>query len=46
MCELYKLGMMMEYDQQSQNPIVSCAKCGAKADLIEGVCQPKSLEKS
>ena len=46
MCELYKLGMMMEYDQQSQNPIVSCAKCGAKADLAEAVCQPKSIEQS
>ena len=43
MCKLYKNGMMMEYDQQSQKPIVSCAKCGAKADLPEAVCQPKPL---
>jgi len=43
MCKLYKNGMMMEYDQQAKNPTVSCAKCGAKADLAEAVCQPKAL---
>ena len=43
MCKLYRSGMMMEYDQQSRNPTVSCAKCGAKADLAEAVCQPKPL---
>jgi len=43
MCKLYKNGMMMEYDQQSQSPTVACAKCGAKADLPEAVCQPKVL---
>ena len=43
MCELYRSNMMMEYDQQSRNPTVSCAKCGAEADLAESVCQPKPL---
>jgi hypothetical protein len=43
MCTLLKKGLMMEIDQQSAKPTVACAKCGAKADLPESVCQPKPL---
>jgi len=43
MCKLFKKGMMMEIDQNSANPTVACAKCGAKADVPESVCQPKSI---
>jgi hypothetical protein len=43
MCELYRNNMMMEYDQRSRNPTVSCAKCNAEADQAEAVCQPKPL---
>ena len=40
MCKLLKLGMMQEIDRRSAKPTVRCAKCGAKADLPEAVCQP------
>ena len=43
MCKLFKKSMMMEIDQRSANPTVACAKCGAKADVPESVCQPKPL---
>ncbi len=43
MCKLFKKGLMMEIDQQSGKPTVSCAKCGAKANAQESVCQPKPL---
>jgi hypothetical protein len=43
MCKLFKKGLMMEIDQRSANPTVVCAKCGAKTDAPESVCQPKSL---
>jgi hypothetical protein len=43
MCKLFQKGMMMEIDQRSANPAVVCAKCGAKADKPENVCQPKPL---
>ena len=43
MCKLLKKGLMMEIDQGSVNPTVSCAKCGAKADKPKAVCQPKPL---
>ena len=43
MCALLKKGLMMEIDQRSAKPTVACAKCGAKADLPESVCQPKPL---
>jgi hypothetical protein len=43
MCKLLKMGMMMEIDQGSAKPTVTCAKCGAKADVPASVCQPKPL---
>jgi len=43
MCKLFKMSMMMEIDQRSKNPTVCCAKCGAKADAPEFVCQPKIM---
>jgi hypothetical protein len=43
MCQLFKMGMMMEIDQRSAKPTVSCAKCGVKADAPEFVCQPKPV---
>ncbi len=43
MCKLFKKSLMMEIDQRSANPTVACAKCGAKADKPESVCQPKPL---
>ena len=43
MCKLYKKGLMMEYDEQAKNPEVSCARCGARANRAEAVCQPKPL---
>ena len=43
MCKLYQKGLMMEIDQNSANPTVACAKCGAKADSPAMVCQPKPL---
>lgn len=43
MCKLFKKGLMMEIDQHSANPTVTCAKCGAKADTPESVCQAKPL---
>ena len=43
MCKLFKKGMMMEIDQHSANPTVACAKCGAKSDVSESVCQPKPI---
>ena len=43
MCKLFTKGLMMEIDQQSSKPTVACAKCGAKADVPESVCQPKPL---
>jgi hypothetical protein len=42
-CALLKKGLMMEIDQRSAKPTVACAKCGAKADVRESVCQPKPL---
>ena len=42
-CKLFRMGMMMDIDQRSAKPVVSCAKCGAKADAPEFVCQPKPL---
>jgi len=46
MCQLFRQGMMMDIDQRSARPTVACAKCGAKADLPEAVCQPKPLQPS
>lgn len=43
MCKLFKKGLMMEIDRHSAKPAVVCAKCGAKADQPESVCQPKPL---
>jgi hypothetical protein len=43
MCKLFKKGLMMEIDRISARPTVACAKCGARADLAESVCQPKPL---
>lgn len=43
MCKLLKKGLMMEIDQRSAKPTVSCAKCGAEADNPESVCQPKPV---
>jgi hypothetical protein len=43
MCALLRKGMMMEIDQRSSRPTVACAKCGARADAPESVCQPKPL---
>ena len=43
MCKLLKQGMMMDIDQRSAKPIVACAKCGARADSPDFVCQPKPL---
>jgi hypothetical protein len=43
MCKLFKQGMIMEIDQRSAKPTVACAKCGAKADVSDAVCQPKPL---
>ncbi len=43
MCKPFKKSMMMEIDQSSANPTVACAKCGAKTDVPESVCQPNKL---
>jgi len=43
MCKLLKKGLMFEIDQNSSKPTVSCAKCGAKANVPESLCQPKPL---
>jgi hypothetical protein len=43
MCKLFKKSLMMEIDQRSANPTVTCVKCGAKADTSESVCQPKPI---
>jgi hypothetical protein len=43
MCKLLKKGLMEELDKQAMKPTVKCAKCGAKADQPEAVCQPKPL---
>jgi hypothetical protein len=43
-CWLYRMGLLNEMYHLSNNPTVSCSKCGAKANLPHNVCFPVPLE--
>jgi hypothetical protein len=39
-CWLTHMGLIMEVQHISNDPKVSCVKCGAKANLPHNVCYP------
>lgn len=39
-CWLTHMGLLKEVYHLSDNPTVSCTKCGAKANLAHNVCFP------
>jgi hypothetical protein len=39
-CWLSHMGLIMEVRHLTDNPTVSCTKCGAKANLPHNVCFP------
>lgn len=41
-CWLTHMGLIMEVQHISNNPKVSCLKCGAKANLAHNVCHPSA----
>lgn len=43
-CWLSNMGLIMEVKHLTDNPTVSCTKCGAKANLPHNVCFPVPLE--
>ena len=43
-CWLSHMGLLSEVYHISNNPTVSCSKCGAKANLPHNVCFPASTE--
>jgi hypothetical protein len=43
-CWLANMGMMTEVHHLSDKPTVTCAVCGAKANLPHNVCEPQSNE--
>lgn len=45
-CWLSRMGLIMEVQHLSDNPAVSCSKCGAKANLPHNVCFPAPLKNS
>ncbi|MDD2309187.1 MAG: hypothetical protein PHH91_06350 [Desulfuromonadaceae bacterium] len=45
-CWLSRMGLIMEVQHLSDNPTVSCSKCGAKANLPHNVCFPAPLDGS
>lgn len=42
-CWLSHMGLIMEVRHLTDNPTVSCAKCGARANLPHNVCFPVPL---
>ena len=42
-CWLSHMGLFMEVKHLTDNPAVSCSKCGAKANLSHNVCFPAPL---
>ena len=42
-CWLSHMGLLMEIQHLTDNPAVSCSKCGAKANLPHNVCFPAPL---
>jgi hypothetical protein len=42
-CRLNEEGLVEEIDRRSLRPKVICAKCGAKADEVVYVCNPRQL---
>jgi hypothetical protein len=42
-CWLTNMGLFMEVQHLTDNPAVSCSKCGAKANLPHNVCFPAPL---
>lgn len=45
MCELRAQGLLEEIDRRSNQPMVVCGKCGAKANLAEHLHNPRPLAK-
>ena len=43
-CWLAHMGLLSEVYHLTNNPTVSCSKCGAKANLPHNVCFPIPLE--
>jgi hypothetical protein len=39
-CWLSQMGLIMEVQHLTDNPTVSCTKCGARANLPHNVCFP------
>jgi hypothetical protein len=44
-CWLSKMGLLAEVQHLTSAPTVSCAKCGARANLAHNVCFPATDEK-
>jgi ribosomal protein L32 len=44
-CWLSKMGLLAEVKHLTSAPTVSCAKCGARANLPHNVCFPAAAEK-